>query len=319
MKKMRLVRGITEYRGGGGLHLALGNFDGVHRGHQMLLRQAIAGAKKNGRYSGVLIFEPHPLWVLAPKIAPRMLINLERKVKLFAALGINEVIIADFDREVAGWSPRYFVEEVLINRLQIEAAYVGFNYNFGHKGEGTPEMLVKFGQEMGFSVNIIPPVKINDTVVSSTIIRNFLQAGDVSLARSFLGYTPTISGQVIKGEQRGRTLGFPTANIKPQPEILIPQDGVYAAMLRLYGELHPAVVNIGKKPTFHEDYPVTIEAHLPGFEQDFYGETVDLLFIDRLRGEIKFTDSSMLVNQINQDIIDALRILEKWTPSRLDR
>ncbi|MGE5454688.1 MAG: bifunctional riboflavin kinase/FAD synthetase [Methylocystaceae bacterium] len=316
---MQLVRGLENYHKHGKLHLALGNFDGVHLGHQILLNQAKTQAKTQGGKSGVLIFEPHPLKVLAPQMAPRLLATPERKLELFAALGLDEVIIADFNHEVAGWLPGYFVNEILLGKLGIAGAYVGFNYNFGHKGAGDSALLATYGQENGFQVEVIPPVKINDTVVSSTIIRNCLEQGEVDIARLLLGYTPSLTGRVIEGEKRGRLIGFPTANIAPPVEMLVPKTGVYAAMIKLTNRLFPAVLNIGQKPTFHEEYPLTIEAHLIGYQGEFYQQTVEAFLIKRLRSEIKFTSAQSLISQINQDIGAAVQEIEAWQPTQLEQ
>ncbi|MGE5379624.1 MAG: bifunctional riboflavin kinase/FAD synthetase [Methylocystaceae bacterium] len=316
---MQLVRGLDNYQKEGRLQLALGNFDGVHCGHQVLVKQAIIKARKNNEKSGVLIFEPHPLKVLAPAMAPQMLVNTSRKLELFAALGLDEVIIAEFNLEVAKWSPQYFVEDILLGKLGIGGAYVGFNYTFGHKGSGNAEMLAGYGKQKDFLVEIIPPVKIKDTIVSSTVIRSYMEAGDVDSARQLLGYTPSLTGPVIEGEKRGRSIGFPTANIEPPADMLVPMTGVYAAMVKLQGSLYPAVLNIGKKPTFHKEYPLTIEAHLINYQGDFYGQEVEVLLVKRLRSEMKFESVTKLTAQINQDTQAAIQALKSWQPSDLEQ
>lgn len=316
---MQLVRGLENYQKHDSLYLALGNFDGVHKGHQILVNEAIAGAHQAGGRSGVLIFEPHPLKVLAPAMAPRMLVTLQRKLDLFAALGVDEVIIAQFTREVAQWSPQYFVQEILLKRLGVAGIYVGFNYTFGHKGAGNAELLSDYGSKDGFLVKVIPPVVIDETLVSSTEVRGRLEAGDVEMARRLLGYTPAISGVVVEGEKRGRSIGFPTANIQPPADMLVPQVGVYASMVKIGRQLHPAVLNIGQKPTFHDEYPLTIEAHLLNFSADFYHQEVEVLLIERLRSEQKFPNVEQLIAQINQDIQAASRVLEVWKPSALEQ
>jgi len=316
---MQLVRGLENYQKHGKLHLALGNFDGVHRGHQILVEKAIAGASKQGGKSGVLIFEPHPLKVLAPDLAPRMLVTPERKLELFAALGLDEVIIAEFTRDVAHWSPRFFVNDILQGQLGIAGAYVGFNYSFGHKGAGDSALLTEYGHETGFQVQVIPPVEINDILVSSTVIRNCLEAGAVEMAKQLLGYTPSILGQVVAGERRGRAIGFPTANIRPPMDMLVPGVGVYAAMVRLQKVLYPAVLNIGQKPTFHDEYPLTIEAHLLDYKGEFYHQEVEVLLVKWLRSQAKFSSAQHLVAQINQDIRSAEEELHNWQPSPLEQ
>ncbi|NSW83657.1 MAG: bifunctional riboflavin kinase/FAD synthetase [Syntrophothermus sp.] len=306
---MRIIKGLENYHKGRPLSLALGNFDGVHLGHQKLIKLNIRDAKERGTIAAALIFEPHPLRVLYPERTPRMLISTSRKIELFTLLGLEMVIQTPFTLEIARLIPEYFARHVLHETLGVASVSVGFNYTFGHKGMGTPETLKHLGQEIGFAVNVVPPVMVGEQVVSSTLVRQALEAGDIDWAYKLLGYWPMLEGEVIEGERRGGKIGFPTANLKIDEDLIVPGEGVYAAKALVRGEVHNAVVNIGKKPTFHNTYPVTVEAYILDFHRVIYGETIRLYFMKRIRGEMKFSGVEQLVTQIHQDVAQAQRVL----------
>lgn len=305
---MRIIRGLENYKKHQPLALALGNFDGLHLGHQKLIRENINHARARKCTAAAMIFEPHPLRVLFPERAPRLLISTARKIELFAVLGLEMVIQVPFTRDVARLSPEYFVENVLCDTLGVESVSVGFNFTFGHKGAGTPETLQQLGPEKGFAVQVIPPVKVGDEVVSSTLIRQALEVGDIKRASRFLGHLPMLEGRVVQGEKRGTTIGYPTANVAVPSDLIVPGNGVYAARIKLSGETYSAVVNIGRKPTFHEDYPVSIEAHIFDFDKNIYGKQIRLYFLDKIRDEKKFDGIEQLVSQINDDAVRARKI-----------
>lgn len=307
---MEIIRDIENYISDEQpLYLALGNFDGVHRGHKKLISEMLSRAKANQGRSAAFIFEPHPAKVLNPGRAPKMLATPERQAELFAAAGLDLLIYNAFSREISHWSPEEFVEKILVNRLQIKEAFVGFNYSFGHKGAGTPEILEELGSQYKFAVNIIAPFEVDGKVVSSSLIRQALERGDIELAQKMLGYHPVIEGQVIQGERRGAMIGFPTANLGISADLNIPAKGVYAAQAVLGNTCYKAAVNIGSKPTFHEEYPISVEAHLLDFKQDIYGEQLRLFFIHKIRDEKKFNGIDELVQQINLDREQARKIV----------
>jgi len=281
--------------------MALGNFDGVHLGHQALVASLVEKARENKGTAGAFIFEPHPAQVLTPHNAPKLLVTPELKACLLQKMGLDILIYNVFTRDIAAWSPEKFVKEILVKRLQVSEVFVGFNYSFGHKGAGSPESLREMGKDMGFAVNVIPPVTLNGEVVSSSAVRKALEHGDIKHAFEMLGYYPVLQGMVIEGEHRGSQIGFPTANIGVERLYNVPGKGVYAAKAKVRGELYNAVVNIGSKPTFHDNYPISIEAHLMDFKQQIYGEEIDLYFIQKLRDEQKFNSIQELVRQIGQD------------------
>ncbi|MDD2621332.1 MAG: bifunctional riboflavin kinase/FAD synthetase [Syntrophomonadaceae bacterium] len=299
---MEIIRDIDNFISNDKpLYLALGNFDGVHRGHQKLISELVQRAKSNQGRAAAFIFEPHPGKVLSPERAPKMLATPERQAELLREAGLDVLIYNAFTRDIAHWSPEEFVERILVKRLRIQEAFVGFNYSFGHKGAGTPDMLQQMGSKHHFKVNIIAPVEVDGEVVSSSLVRKALDRGDIEFAHRMLGYYPMIEGQVIKGEQRGSAIGFPTANLGIIADLNVPAKGVYAAKAVLGSNYYKAAVNIGSKPTFHTEYPVSIEAHLIDFNQEIYGEQLRLYFVHKIRDEKKFNGIDELVQQINLD------------------
>lgn len=311
---MNLIFGIENYLASDrGLYLALGNFDGVHLGHQRLIGAAAEQAKIHGGITGAFVFDPHPAQILSPDKAPDLLVSSASKAMLLEAAGVNTLVYHPFSHEIASWSPQEFVERILLEALHVKGVFVGFNYTFGYKGAGTPELLAQLGETYGFAVHVIEPVIIDGDLVSSSLIRQLLREGNISRARMMLGYYPFIEGPVVEGERRGRTLGFPTANIGVDAGHALPGNGVYAARARINDENedYPCVVNIGTKPTFHEQYPVSIEAHIMNFKRDIYGKNLSLRFIDRIRDQKRFNSKDELVSQIEQDRDQALKIAER--------
>lgn len=299
---MQIVREIENFEPGAEpIYLALGNFDGLHKGHQKLINEAVTAARNGNGIAAAFVFEPHPIKVLFPERAPKLLVIAQQKAELMEKLGLNLLIYNSFTLAISKCTPEEFVQNILINKLNIKQAFVGFNYTFGHRGVGTPELLRELGKKHGFEVKIIPPVEVNGQVVSSSLIRKALDAGDIKQARAMLGYDPMLEGQVIEGERRGRTIGFPTANLAVSSELNVPGKGVYAARAQIRDRIFQAVVNIGSKPTFHEEYPISIEAHLIDFDDDIYGEEMRLYFIDKIRDERRFNNVEELVGQITRD------------------
>lgn len=308
---METIYGIDNYKSKNKpFYLALGNFDGIHIGHKKLITAAINKAKDNNGRSGAFIFEPHPAQVLMPDKAPLLLVSSERKADLLEKLGLDALIYNNFNKEIARCSPEEFVQEILVKKLKVDEVFVGFNHSFGYKGKGTPELLKQLGKKYGFKVTIIEAVKIGEQIVSSSLIRKVLNEGNINSAYEMLGYYPSIDGIVVEGENRGGTrLGFPTANVEVNSTYMVPGKGVYAAKALVNGAFYDSMVNIGIKPTFHEEYPVSIEAHLMNFNDSIYDEHITLLFIEKLRVEQRFTDIEELIKQITADKNQAKQIL----------
>ncbi len=265
--------------------VAVGEFDGVHLGH----REVISGSDT------VLTFDPHPLQVVRPEAAPRLLTSLEAKAELIEALGVQELVVIGFDRSFAQQSAQEFIDEVLVGRLQATHVSVGENFRFGHKAAGDPQMLAADGR---FQMRVVPLVEVDGEIVSSSHIRALVAAGEVEPAARFLGAPFAVQGEVVRGDQRGRELGFPTANLVPDEALVCPGHGVYVA--RANG--HCAAVNVGVRPTFGTGRAVLIEAHLVDGSPDLYGQKLCVEFLARLRGERRFDTVEALVEQMHRDV-----------------
>ncbi len=265
--------------------VAVGEFDGVHLGH----REVIRGNDT------VLTFEPHPLRVVRPEAAPRLLTSLEAKAELIEQLGVQELVVIPFDRGFAQQSPEEFIDHILAERLNATHVSVGENFRFGHRAAGDPDMLAADGR---FKTRVVPLVEVDGEVVSSSHIRGLVLAGEVELAARFLGAPFQFRGEVVEGDRRGRDLGFPTANLVPDEALVCPGHGVYVA--RADGAC--AAVNVGVRPTFGTGRAVLVEAYLLDQDVDLYGKTLKLDFLKRLRGERRFESVDALVAQMRRDV-----------------
>ncbi len=306
---MRVIRNLEEipreYRDS---IVTIGNFDGIHLGHQNLFRKLTREAKEKNRKAVVITFDPHPQKVLHPERRPFFLLTpLDEKLRLAEEYGIDAVVLITFSLEFAKITAEEFVRNILWDKLHIRKLYIGYDYVFGRGKGGNAESLKTYGRELGFEVEEIGAVKDDDIIVSSTKVRLSILDGDVSLAAKLLGRPYNVYGNVVKGYRRGTDIGYPTANIKS--EKVIPNCGVYAIIAGIEGEKYPGVINIGFNPTFGVN-KLSIEVHLFDFNEDIYEKNIELFFIDRLRDEIKFDSSEKLVEQIKKDIEQARKILE---------
>ncbi len=285
--------------------VTMGNFDGVHAGHQALFRLIHQRAKEVQGTSCVITFDPHPQKVLFPDLELSLLNHLEEKVEIIQAHGIDLLLCMPFTPEFAAQNPRQFVKDVLVDTLHVREIFVGYDGRFGHGRDGSPEMLKLLGNEYGFDVTIMPPIVLNGMVVSSTKIRQFLQEGEVERAADLLNRPYALDGTVVYGTQRGsQLLGFPTANVEVIHE-LIPKKGVYVCYVQWKQQQFQAVVSVGINPTFRNS-PLTVEAHLLDFDGNLYGEWIQVLFLKRLRDEVAFSTPQALAAQIGADV-DAAR------------
>jgi riboflavin kinase/FMN adenylyltransferase len=287
--------------------VTLGNFDGLHLGHQELLKMVIGRAKETGAVSLVVTFRPHPLKILAPEKCPPLISIYEEKIRLFERLGIDVLVKIPFTRDFSVMPPEAFVRDILCGILGAKEIFVGYNYRFGRGREGNVGTLKELGRKLGFTVREVEQVSLDGEVISSTKIRTLLRDGDVEHASRLLGRPYAITGIVVKGDGRGKGLGFPTANIAPKHEI-IPANGVYAVGLYVRDKFYDGIANIGLRPTFRKKN-LTIEAHVFDFNEDIYGEEISLYFIGRMRGEKKFRNGEELINQIRSDIESAKAML----------
>jgi len=289
--------------------VGLGNFDGIHIGHQTIIKQLVQKARDEKGISVVFSFNPHPLQVLKKDGVPYLLSKVEDKIRLVEKLEADYFVLFPFSRETAEMSPDDFVDQVLIQGLGAKSIFVGYNFTFGKGAEGNAEMLQKICRGKNCAVIIVPEVKFNDDSVSSTNIRKYLSRGKIRHANKLLGYAYNLAGIVVPGDQRGRQLGFPTANLKTDPEMVIPANGVYAVKVLTDCGLHKGVANIGIRPTFGHGLPQTVEIHLMENSMDLYGQRVRVFFVEYLRGEKRFPNVGALVEQIKADIEKAEEIL----------
>ncbi len=288
--------------------VAIGVFDGVHRGHQLILSQTIAQARASGALSTAVTFYPHPDAVLRPRSAPRMLTSLERKAELLDALGIDEVVVVAFDRRFASLSPELFCRAVLSDHLAAKVVFVGENFRFGHQGAGTPAHLADYGSTHGFRVSPVQLVEDSGEVISSTRIRELLRRGRVVEVTGLLGRPHRIEGEVVSGARRGRTLEAPTANLSVGREAALPGLGIYVTRSVVdHDRVYHSVTSVGTNPTFEHDRKVRIETVLFDYNGDLYGSHLALDLLSRIRGQRAFADADRLADQIKKDIAAARR------------
>lgn len=279
--------------------LTLGNFDGLHLGHRKIIKKVSERGRLLNLPSVVYTFEPHPLKVVAPHKSPPLIMDAETKAGLIGALGVDHLMFAKFTREFAAKHPDEFVREVLLDTFSVKEVWVGHDFSFGKGGEGTVKYLKELADAHGFRVYVIPAYKKGGHIVSSSRIRSLIQHGRVGEASRLLGGRYLIKGRVVRGREIGKTIGFPTANIRPFSE-LIPKNGVYAGYVSLEGRELPCVLNIGTAPTFGAREK-TIEAHILNFRGNIYGKNIRVSFVRRLRSERAFRSKEELIRQIRKD------------------
>lgn len=280
-------------------YLSIGNFDGVHLGHQRILSRLVSTSREAKAPSIVLTFEPHPVSILAPQFTPERLTTLEKKKELIRDLGVDHVLALPVNREFLELSPREFFEQVILDLFQAKGLVEGPNFFFGKDRKGNPELLDKMCREHGMSLEIVEPEQSGDQMISSTLIRNRIMDGEIDQASVLLGRYYSIEGVVTKGEQRGKGLGFPTANLDQIP-VLLPSDGVYAGFTILDGNRYPVALNIGPNPTF-QDENRKIEAHLLNFQGDLYHSTLEIYIVKKVRSIKTFSSADQLITQIQKD------------------
>jgi len=290
--------------------IALGNFDGVHRGHQQLISRCVQESRENGWDSCVLTFEPHPTLVLAKNSKLRLLNTYQQKYQLLEQLGIDYLYLLSFDYTLAAMPPEEFVHRYLMDIFHVQKVYVGFNFTFGEKGRGTSRTLQEMGRQNNFAVSVLEPVVIGKEVVSSSLIREKYKTGDIPQAARLLGYWPVLEGLVVSGEQRGRLMGFPTANLELPEYIILPSYGVYAAFAEIMGQQYKAIINVGIKPTFGSDKP-TVEAYILDYQGNLYDQKLLLRLVRKIRPEQKYDGLSQLQEQIRRDVTEARQILQE--------
>ena len=303
---MDILRSIPELaRLQGPLFLAIGVFDGVHRGHQAVISTSADHARAANGTPIVVTFDPHPEKVLRPQSAPHLLSATQHKIALIRALGVRHLLVINFDKQFAATEPEDFVEQLVTHSKPLREICVGHEWSFGKNRRGNLELLKKLGSKFNFGVVGVPPIKANDEVVSSTAIRQAIERGDFARAAAMLGREYTILGTVTHGDNLGKKIGFPTANLSGHNE-QFPPNGVYAAEALIRGELHRGVVNLGVRPTVTSGKSERVlEIHLFDFDQNIYGTDVEVRFVKFLRPEQKFENVDALVGQIRRDVDQA--------------
>ncbi|HEX5781874.1 MAG TPA: bifunctional riboflavin kinase/FAD synthetase [Solirubrobacteraceae bacterium] len=276
--------------------IAVGEFDGVHLGH----REVIRGADT------VLTFEPHPRTVVAPDSAPKLLTSLEAKADLIASLGVDELVVIPFDGERMAQTAQEFIDHELIERLGARRVSVGENFRFGNRARGDADLL---RAQDAFETRVVQLVELDGEIISSTHIRGLVAAGDIAAAARFLGAPFHMRGTIAHGDKRGRTLGFPTANLVPDARLVVPDHGIYACRASVDGQTFVAAVNVGVRPTFKTGRGLLVEAYLLDFDGDVYGQELRLDFLERLRGERRFDNVEELVEQMGRDVEETRKIV----------
>jgi riboflavin kinase/FMN adenylyltransferase len=292
----------------GGVVLTLGNFDGVHLGHQAIVRQAVAEARADGGQAVALTFHPHPIAVLKPEKAPPLIQPLHDRLAILGELGVDVAVVQRFTRAFAAQAPDAFVRDRLLRHLDVRHVVVGWNVSFGRDRAGNVDTLRALGARHGFQVDAIGPVRAGEDRVSSSAVRRLLGAGDVRSAARLLGRLHRLRGRVVGGERRGRQIGFPTANLHLKPGVLLPLDGVYAVVAHVGGRRLPAVMNVGVRPTFGVPRR-TVEVHVLDWSGDLYGRWLEVELAERLRGEQRFTGPDALKAAIAADVARARTLL----------
>jgi riboflavin kinase/FMN adenylyltransferase len=298
---MRLFHGYENAEIARPTVLTLGVFDGLHLGHQLIARTVVERARAAGAVPTVITFDPHPRAVLHPESAPPLLQTLDQKVEALSLFGVEQTIVIRFTREFAQVRAEDFLRDVVRDRLQAREVYLGRGFAFGRGREGDIELLRRVSGELGFVAGEVPEVRLRGRRISSSRVRELLSAGRVNLARRMLGRPYGVEGRVVRGHERGRTLGFPTANLLPRNRV-IPKGGVYVTATLVGGAWRRSVTNVGVRPTFEQAAEPSVETFVLGWEGDLYGDVVRVRFLRRLRDEMKFSSVEELKGQIDRDV-----------------
>ncbi len=312
---MRLFHGTDNAKIARPTVLTLGVFDGLHLGHQLVMRTVVERARLTNSVPTVITFDPHPRAVLHPESAPPLLQTFDQKVEALGVLGIEQTIVIRFTQAFAAICAEDFLRDVVHERLQAKEVYLGRGFAFGHNREGSIELLKRVSRELGFLAEEVPEVQLRGQRISSSRIRQLLSEGRVNLARRMLGRPYGVEGRVVRGHERGRTIGFPTANLRPQNRV-IPRHGVYVSATLIEGAWRRSITNIGTRPTFENEAEPSLETFVINWEGNLYGDVVRVRFLHRLRDEKKFSSVEELKRQIDYDLRRAVRYFESASVRR---
>ncbi len=285
--------------------VGLGNFDGLHTGHMALINTLINECKLKQYNSIIYTFSKHPEHIFRKKLLTPLIITNEHKTDILRDTSLNYLCFEEFDEEYSRIEAEDFVKNILVDKLHAKLVVVGFNYRFGYKGRGNPQLLKALGKKYGFKVIEIPPVKVGDEIVSSTLIRKYISEGNASKVFQLMGRHFSVPGNVVKGKQIGGELGFPTANIIPEPYLVMPRTGVYITRTMIDNCWYNSITNVGKCPTVKNQNFINLETHIIDFNSNIYGQKIEVFFMEKLRNEIKFNSKDTLVEQIKKDVIVA--------------
>ena len=313
---MEIIKGISNFSSlkyKKPVVAAIGTFDGVHIAHKKIIKRAVSTARRLKGVSIVLTFYPHPMRITNPGKTPALLTSIEHRVGLIAVLNPDICLIADFGKSFAGMSPQDFIKDVLLKCLRAEYVVIGKNFKFGKNKSGNIELLKKSAAKSGFKVDVLEPVKKSGRIISSSVIRELIEKGRLYEGSRLLGRRFSVLGTVIKGDSRGRVLGYPTANIDPHQEAL-PPNGVYAVRAKIENKWYGGMLNIGRRPTFYPDaHKLVIEANIFNFNKYLYGQILELFFVKKLRNEKRFTSADLLKKQLKNDELRAKAILRPYS------
>ncbi len=311
---MKLVHSLQDIQHDAGSVVAVGTFDGVHLAHQEIIREVVSRARMKEERSVVVTFDPHPRQVVAGGAPVQLLTTIDERIARIGALGVDVLFVIPFTYEFSRKTSQEFYEEYVVNGIGVGEVIVGYDHMFGRDREAGIEKLVRMGQQYKFSVFAVHPYTLNGETVGSTLIRNAILLGDVERARTFLGYPYAITGVVVRGDQRGRSIGYPTANIRPADDLkIIPGNGVYLVGVNTpYGEYF-GMMNIGVRPTISDRMHRALEVHVLDFDNDLYDESITVRFLRKLRQEIKFASLEELTMQLHRDKEESLRLIAEQT------
>ncbi len=284
--------------------VALGNFDGVHKGHQEIISRTVKSAEAAGCKSAVFTFSNHPKNLMGSGTAVKNILYPEEKAAIIQQLGVDYMFNIPFDQSILTMDPVDFIDRLLLEKFHMKQAYCGFNYHFGYKAKGDAELLMKEGMKKGFGIHIQEPFKINGNLVSSTLIRGLIQEGKVDQCAKYMGRLYSIGGEVVVGNKLGRTIGFPTSNIMIDDTMVTPPNGVYVTYCTYNGVRYPSITNVGVKPTIG-NYRKNVETHIFNFDKELYGKQIHVEFLEKTRDERKFENVEALSKQITDDCITA--------------
>lgn len=301
---MIIFNSIEEIKNIENTVVALGNFDGVHKGHQQIIARTVKSAEAAGLKSAVFTFSNHTSTLLENVPYVKNILYAEEKAAIIESMGVDYLFNIPFTYEILRMSPEAFIEEILVNKFKIKEAYCGFNFTFGYKASGTPEILIHEGLKHGFGIHVQEPYIIDDVIVSSTYIRQLIEDGEMEKCTKFMGRMYAIGGEVVVGNKLGRTIGFPTSNIMIDEGMATPPNGVYITYCIYNGIKYPSVTNVGVKPTIGK-YKKNVETHIFNFDKELYGKNIKVEFVKRTRKERKFESVEALSNQIKSDCIMA--------------